>query len=74
MQNQRLAPRVRTLLPSAGVPRNSTHPSNLADAVNQSPDYRKGLETELNEIKFQKYSYMWFNRLKEYQQLLIEQV
>jgi genome maintenance exonuclease 1 len=25
---------------------------------------------ELNEIQFEKYSYMWFNRLKEYDQLI----
>jgi genome maintenance exonuclease 1 len=28
---------------------------------------------EMNEIAFQKYTYMWFNRMKEYQQLLTEQ-
>ena len=27
---------------------------------------------ELNEIKFEKYSYMWFNRVKEYQKIITE--
>lgn len=27
---------------------------------------------EMNEISFQKYSYMWFNRVKEYQELVSE--